>query len=142
MPINGFNVGRDISLDIISPNGPLDFGLVTNFHPKQEVVEKMIKGIDGISRPVRFYNGWTGTLDIERRGDAVDAYFALSEQSYYDGVDEGSCTITETIQEPDGSVSQYRYLGVVLKYDDAGPRTGDNTIQQKLSFMASRRVRV
>jgi len=142
MPQNGFNVGRDVSLDIISPNGPLDFGLITNFHPKQEVVEKMIKGIDGISRPVRFYNGWTGTIDLERRGSDVDTYFALSEQNYYDGVDDGSCTITETIVDPDGSVAQFRYVGVVLKYDDAGARAGDNTIQQKLSFMASRRIKV
>lgn len=142
MPINGFSVGRDTSLDIISPNGPLDFGLVTNFHSKQEAIEKMVKGIDGISRPVRFYNGWTGTIDLERRGPDVDIYFALSEQNYYDGVDEGSCTITETMQEPDGSISQFRYIGVLLKYDDAGARTGDNTIQQKLSFMASRRIKV
>jgi len=41
-----------------------------------------------------------------------------------------------------GAVSQFRFEGVVLKLDDAGNWKGDSTVKQKLSFMASRRIKV
>ena len=48
----------------------------------------------------------------------------------------------ETIQEKDGSVSQYRYENVVLKLDGAGDYKGDSFVQLGLTGMASRRIRV
>lgn len=142
MPINGFSVGRDVSLDIVTASGPLSFGLITKFSRKQDTTEKKIKGMDGITRPVRFFDGWSGTFDIERQDDTLDSYFAQAEDDYYSGFNEASSTITETITEVNGSVSQYRYIGVVLKYDDAGEASGDDTVKQKVSFVASRRIKV
>lgn len=142
MPQNSFSVGRDVSLDIITSNGPLSFGLITKFTSKQDIVDKKVKGIDGITRHVRFPDGWSGTFDIERQDSTLDDYFATQEQQYYDGIAEQACTITETISEVDGSVTQFRYLGVLLKFDDAGDKSGDSTITQKLSFLASRRIKV
>lgn len=142
MPQNNFSVGRDVSLDIITSNGPLSFGLITKFTSKQDIVDKKVKGIDGITRHVRFPDGWSGTFDIERQDSTLDDYFATQEQQYYDGIAEQGATITETIQEVNGSISQYRYLGVLLKFDDAGDKSGDSTVMQKLSFVASRRIKV
>lgn len=142
MPLNGFNVGRDVSLDIVSPTGPLEFGLITKFTSKQDITDKKIKGLDGITRHVRFPDGWSGTFDIERQDSTLDDYFAGLEDDYYAGLNEQSCTLTETIEEVNGSVSQYRYEGVLLKFDDAGDKSGDNTISQKLSFVAARRKKV
>jgi len=142
MPQNGFSVGRDYSLDIITQNGPLSFGLIISFSSKQDSTEKKIKGLDGITRPVRFFDGWSGNIEVTRQDDTLDAYFAQLEEDYYNGLTEQGCTITETITEVDGSVSQYRYLGVLLKYDSAGNKSGDDTISQALSFMASRRKKV
>lgn len=142
MPINGFSVGRDVSLDIVGPSGPLRFNLVTKFSSKQDVQDKKIKGIDGITRPVRFFDGWTGSFEIERQDSTVDDYFSQLEANYYAGLNEASVTITETITEVSGSITQYRYLGVLLKLDDAGDWAGDATVKQKLSFVASRRVKV
>lgn len=142
MPLNGFSVGRDVSLDIVTASGPLTFGLITKFTSKQDITDKKIKGLDGITRHVRFPDGWSGTFDIERQDNTLDDYFAQLEADYYDGLNEQSCTMTETIQEVNGSVSQYRYLGVLLKFDDSGDKAGDNTIQQKLSFVAARRIKV
>lgn len=142
MPLNNFSVGRDVSLDIVGPNGPLRFSLVTKFTSKQQTKAEMIKGLDGISRPVRFFEGWEGSFDLERQDSTVDDYFAQIEANYYAGLNEGPVTITETITEVSGSVTQYRYLGVLLRLDDAGDKSGDMTVKQKLSFMASRRVKV
>lgn len=142
MPVNGFSVGRDVSLDITGPSGPLRFNLITKFSSKQSTKENAVKGLDGITRPVRFFDGWTGSLDIERQDATIDDYFSQLEANYYAGINEASVTITETITEVSGAVTQYRYMGVLLKLDDAGDWSGDATVKQKLSFVASRRVKV
>lgn len=142
MPVNGFSVGRDISLDIIGPSGPLRFNLITDFTAKPDVTDQKVKGLDGITRHVRFPDGWTGSLSIERQDSTVDDYFADLEANYYAGLNEHPLTITETITEVSGAVSQYRFLGVLLKLDDAGDYAGDKTVKQKVSFMAQRRIKV
>jgi len=142
MPINGFSVGRDVSLDIVGGSGPIRFNLITNFNSKQTSKEHNVKGIDGITRPVRFFDGWTGAFSIERQDSTVDDYFSQLEANYYAGLNEASVTITETITEVSGGITQYRYTGVLLKLDDAGSWAGDATVKQSLSFMASRRIKV
>lgn len=142
MPVNGFSVGRDVSLDIVGPSGPLRFNLITKFTSKQEVKSNAVKGIDGITRPVRFFDGWSGSFDIERQDSTVDDYFSGLEANYYAGLNETAVTITETITEVSGAITQYRYVGVLLKLDDAGDYAGDSTVKQKISFIASRRVKV
>lgn len=142
MPVNNFSVGKDVSLDIIGPNGPIRFNLITNFDAKQDTSEVKVKGLDGITRPVVFYDGWSGTFSLERQDSSMDDYFAQLEAQYYAGVNQVSLTIMETITEVSGAVSQYRYTGVILKYDDAGSWSGDKTVSQKFSFMASRRLKV
>lgn len=142
MPVNNFNVGKDVSLDIIGPNGPIRFNLITAFDAKQDTSEVKVKGLDGITRPVVFYDGWSGSFSAERQDSTMDDYFAQLESQYYAGVNQSSLTIMETITEVSGAVSQYRYIGVILKYDDAGSWSGDATVKQKFSFMASRRIKV
>lgn len=142
MPVNGFTVGRDVSLDIIGPSGPLRFSLITGFMAKPDITDQKIKGLDGITRHVRFPDGWSGSFDIERENSLVDDYFAELEANYYAGLNEKSCTITETITEVSGAVTQYQFVGVLFKLDDAGDYKGDATVKQKLSFVSSRRLKV
>jgi len=142
MPLNGFTVGRDIALTFVGPNGPLQFNLITDFRSKPEITDQKIKGLDGITRHVRFPDGWSGSLSIERQDSTIDDYFAQLEANYYAGLNEQSMTITETITEVNGSVSQYQYTGVLLKLDDAGDYSGDKTVKQSVSFVAQRRFKV
>ncbi len=142
MPINGFSVGRDVSLDITGPTGPLRFNLITKFSSKQTTKDHTVKGLDGITRPARFFDGWTGQFDIERQDSTIDDYFSQLEANYYAGLNEATVTITETITEASGATSQFRYMGVLLKLEDAGDWAGDATVKQKVSFLASRRLKV
>lgn len=142
MPVNNFSVGKDVSLDIIGPNGPIRFTLITSFTSKQDTSEVKVKGMNGINLPVVFYEGWSGSFSLERQDSTMDDYFAQLESDYYAGKNQTSLTIMETITEVSGAVSQYRYTGVILKYDDAGSWSGDKTVSQKFSFMASRKSRV
>jgi len=142
MPVNGFSVGRDITLTIVTASGPLNLALITVFSSKQDSQESKVKGLDGITRHIRFYDGWSGSFTIERQDSTVDDYFSQLEANYYAGINEQPSTITETVQEPNGAVTQYRYLNVLLKLDDAGNWSGDKNVQQKVSFVASQRQKI
>ena len=83
MPINGFSVGRDVSLDVVTASGPLNFGLITKFSSKQSSKEEQIKGLDGITRPVRFFDGWSGSFSIERQDSLLDDFFAAAARAGY-----------------------------------------------------------
>jgi hypothetical protein len=142
MPINNFSVGRDISLVIVTNNGPIQFNLMTEFKSKQDSTRTRIKGMDGKTRYVRFFDGWSGSFMVERRDNVVYNYFAQLEAAYYAGVNEQAASITNIIQEPTGSISIYRWFGVLLDLDDAGTWAGDATVKQSISWVAERMIQV
>jgi hypothetical protein len=142
MPINNFSVGRDLNLTVVTPAGPMSFNLLTNFKSKMDDKKVTVKGIDGKTRHVRFVDGWSGSFSIERRDSTPDDYFSQIEQNYFAGVNEQACSITQIIKEKDGSLTQYRYFGVLLSFDDAGEWAGDNTVKQMISFICERRIKI
>ena len=81
-----------------------------------------------------------GVVAIGETG--LDDYWSQLEAAYYNGSNELPVTITETIQEVNGSISQYRYLQVLLTIEDAGMFKGDASVHQKVRFVAARRVKV
>lgn len=143
MPASEYNVGRDIALTIYTTDaGPLDFGLQTKFDAKPVYAEIKVVGLDGVMRPAYLPEGHQGNFDYVRQDSQIDDYFCALEANYYDGGDLPSGTITETITEVDGSISQYRYEGIALKADDAGSWAGNKEVALKVDFMASRRRKV
>jgi hypothetical protein len=144
MPVNSQSIGKDVSLDIYTSRGPLNVpaAAITNFTSQPQTTSTASKGLDGVTRNAVFPDGWQGTFEIDRLNDSIDAWWAQYEADYYAGVNLTGGTITETIAEPNGSVSQYRYTGVVLNFTNAGSRQGNQLIKQTLSFMASRRLKV
>lgn len=142
MPLNGFSVGRDISTSIQTPSGLLDLPGLTKFTSKPETTDKKVKLINGRTKHLIFPDGWVGSFEVERMNGDIDDYFAAQEANYFAGQNLLPSSITETITEPDGSTSQYQYTGVILRLDDAGDWAGDETIKQKISFMAETRIKV
>lgn len=142
MPLNTFSTGRDVTLTIVTASGPLNLNLITGFHSSPETGEVKVKGIDGITRHALFPDGWRGGFDVERSDSVVDDYFGQIEEAYYAGTNIPGSTITETISEPNGSVTQFRYLQVLLKLDDAGAWMGDQTVKMKISFVSARRKKI
>lgn len=144
MPSNGFTVGRDLSLHIVRADGrPLEFNELTGFQAKKNSKTRTVTLLNGKNKPVPNRGGdWVGSFDIERSDSAVDDYFAELEAAYFAGLDETPVYITETITEPSGAVSQYRYTDVVLDLEDAGNWKGDDTVKLKVSFTASRRIKI
>jgi hypothetical protein len=142
MPVNGFNVGRDYAVNVQTPSGPLQFNLVTKFTKKQDLIDKKIKGLDGRTRHVVFPDGWNGTFEIERQDSSVDDYFAAQEAAYYAGQNTLPSTITETITEVSGAITQYQYTNVMLKFPNPGDAAGDETVHMTVDWLAERRIKL
>ena len=144
MPMNGQSVGRDVSLDLYTSKGilPISAAAITSFTKQPVTTNTASKGIDGVTRYGVFPDGWQGSFDVDRMNGNLDAYWAQIEADFYGGVNILPGTITETIQEPDGSISQYRYTGVMFDFKDAGTVVANQLVKQKLSFMAARRIKV
>ncbi|MBB5508156.1 hypothetical protein [Paraburkholderia atlantica] len=141
MPMNGYSVGRDITLVIQTPSGPLSLNKITKFTAKQESTEVRVKRLDGITDRLRFFDGWSGGFEIERQDSVVDDYFAQLEANYYAGINEQPCQIYETHTEPNGMTTQYRHDGVLLTLDNAGEWMGDSTVKISLKWTGSRRTK-
>lgn len=140
MPQQGYSIGRDVTLVVTLPDGTtLRLSKVTGFNAKQDTADQKIQAMDGQVDHLRFYQGWSGSFKIERRSAVIDSYFAQLERNYYAGADEPPATLQQTITEPNGSVSQFRFERVLLKYDDAGDWAGDKSVNQSVSFMAATR---
>lgn len=143
MPANGFNIGKDATLDVVSStSGPLRPTILTDFTFKQMTTGLESKAADGVNRFAEVPTGWEGTLSFDRGNSALDDYVAQAEASYYAGAPGDVITITQTVQEVSGAITQYRYTGVALKYEDAGDWGGEKIVKQKLSWKASRRIKV
>lgn len=142
MPQNGYSIGRDITLNVVTATGVLPLSGITSFKSKQETTDEKVKQIDGVVDNLRFFEGWTGTFMVERKDATLDQYFCQIEADYYSGIQEGEVTITETITEQNGAISQYRYRRVLLKFDDAGEWAGDKSVKRTMSFIASRKLRI
>ncbi|ADE12136.1 hypothetical protein [Sideroxydans lithotrophicus] len=142
MPQNGYSIGRDVSLAVTTSNGPLTINKITGFNTKQETSKQKVKRLDGVTDTLRFFDGWSGSFEVERADSLVEDYFVQLEANYFAGISEIPATILETISNPDGSTSQYRYEHVIMSLDDAGDWKGDASVKIKVSFEASRKKTV
>jgi hypothetical protein len=141
MPINNQSVGKDVSICLITSKGNLNIpaAAITKFDATTDTSHEARKGLDGVTRNAVFPNGWKGSLEIDRMDSTVDDFWAQYESDYYAGLNLLPGTINETISEANGSISQYRYEGVMFELKDAGSREADKVIKMKLDFYASRR---
>lgn len=142
MPINGYNTGRDVALDVLLPSGPVRLAIITAFRSKQMTKKEESHGIDGVTRFQYIPGGWEGDFTIDRANVNADQAILSLEQLYFGGQDVPPCLITETINEGGGVVSQWQYTGTQFMMEDHGTWEGDKKVTQKLSFCASFRQRI
>jgi hypothetical protein len=143
MPADQFTIGGDVTVTIVTPEvGPITLDLVTGFTAKQLSSTESPLGLDGIPRHVTFFKGWQGKFDLDRRTSTLDDYFALKESNFWAGIAAPPASITQLIREVAGNITQWRFTGVILTYDDAGDYKGDSTVKQSMSFLASKRLKI
>ena len=137
-----FNTGRDCTIVLRGPAGPVQIPNVVQFECKQETSEVKIKRMDGINLQSHLPNGWTWSLEFERGSVDVDVLIAQVEAAWYAAGVIGAFSLTQYITEAGGSTSDWQMDGVTVKLDDAGTWKGDASVRQKLSGWANRRIAV
>ena len=141
MPINSFSVGKDVTLDFVSPltGGLVQFSNITEFSSNQMSTERNSHGIDGENRFLDIPSGWEGTFNMDRNSEVFDLYISAYEAAYYAGQALTASRIVETITEADGTISQFVYTGVSVKFPNVGKWRGDDKVEQQMTFKASKR---
>src|ERR1700761_7368617 len=120
MPINGFSVGKDVSVTVVTSYGTLTFNGLTEFSADPMTTDIRSKLIDGTPKFGFIPDGYKGSFKLDRLDPRVDNYWAQVEADYFAGKNNPAGTITEIIQEADGSTTEWRYDGVVLRLEKAG----------------------
>lgn len=140
---NVFNLGKDITLVINTPQGILSLPVTTTTFEARPQYNKIRKiGIDGVNRGANVPTGWEGTIELDRNNSQVDLFFNAAEAGYYAGQNSYTATIAETVYELNGSTTNMQYTGVVLSFEEAGKFQGDKEVNQSIGFFASRRITV
>lgn len=142
MPINNLSVGRDLTFTVVGPTGNLTLGGVTDYNPKPKFKQLEHKDIDGTISNAAIPDGWDISINIDRQDPTVDNFFVALEASYFAGTNILAGTISENIQEADGSVSKYQYTGVSLTYENAGAWKGDALVPISLMAKCSRKLQL
>ena len=142
MPINNFSVGKDVSLTVVTSYGTMKLSGLTDFSADPMTTDLKSKALDGTPRFGFIPDGWKGSFKFDRLDATVDNLWAQMEADYYAGKNLQAGTISEIITEADGSVSQWRYDGVILRLEKAGDWGGDKKVEQSISFEAAHKVKV
>jgi hypothetical protein len=142
MGVNNFNIGRDCTLVLVANGAILASASLTDFQFKRDEIEIKSRPLNGrvIHRVIP--DGYSGSASFDRIDATFDNYFAQLDDAYYAFVNDPTIYISQTMRELNGSISQYRFEGVVLKFDDGGSFKQDDKVVQKISFMAVARRRV
>jgi hypothetical protein len=137
-----FNIGSDTSLTIVVNGATLVHKIITSFEAKQKSADLASVAIDGVNRFRYLEQGWDLSFDYDRADSRLDDFFAAKEAGRYAGFAAPAITITETTVDPNTGVpAKYRYEGVTLKLETAGAREGDKKVEEKVTGMASRRIK-
>lgn len=143
MPAKDFNIGRDVTLDIFDPQqGLLRFKLMTEFDQEPQYKHLESHALDGVPRFAAVPYGHKLNFTFDRGSSDADDYFCQQEQNYFDGQILPQVSITETISEASGAISQYRYTNVCLYFTKGGTWKGDSLVGQSIEAMASRKLKV
>ncbi|VVC75991.1 hypothetical protein AQUSIP_12920 [Aquicella siphonis] len=138
MPLVGISVGKDITVTLSDDvNGFITINRVKNWNAVQRNNKRESIALDGVNRYGNFPIGWEGSFEMERTSADVDNYFAALELAYQNGENIPLVTITETITEADGTISQYQFQNCVVQLDSSGNWSGDDYVTQKISFSGS-----
>lgn len=138
MPAQDFNIGRDVTLDVYDPNaGLLRFKLMTEFDHEPQFKHLESHALDGVPRFAAIPAGHKLVFQFDRGSSDADDYFCQREVDYFTGQVLPQVSITETITETDGRITQYRYTNVSLYPTKGGTWKGDSLVNQTMEAMAS-----
>lgn len=95
-----------------------------------------------VGRPVpegdQSIEGWSGTIDLEVKDDAVDSFIDDLVNANLNGIGVPDCTLILTENYPDGRLSSYVYFDAQFKMSKTNPG-GTEKVTKRLEFQCSGR---
>jgi hypothetical protein len=142
-PNNSFNIGRDgYQLTILDPLfGQVTINGITSFDAKPDMIKLKSVTVDGNIRRRAVFDGHTGKFQLDREDATFDNYFAAQEANYFANIAPSLIVITHTINELDGSQSQFQYTNVALYPSEWGSWKGQEKVVQAFDWEAGRRIK-
>lgn len=143
-----FNVGTDKSIVVIDNDtgAPISLGgriIDITSAPKAKLIESHPIDNDGYSQFRESFDGWDGTLTMDRSNGSLDTLQALKEANYHATGAQKFFTITETIRnQADSSINIFQYNYAVLMLEDSGSWKKDATVPVRAKFHAQDRVQL
>jgi len=144
MPVNGYTVGRDVTVTISGAGGNniiISSDQVTHFEARPVKRQDWARPLNLPPRPLYMPDGWQGTFEVDRADATLDSYQADLESEFWNGQNILAGTLLETITEDDGSVTQYQFDGVMYWVEEPGAFRVDGIVRQRVEFCAGRRRR-
>ena len=138
-----FTLGPNNSIAIYDANGEVDWGLFSTiaWSSKPRINRKEIDIMAGFSYDLAFNRGWQGDITLQRYEGKFDNYWYTNvEIPVQNGAPYPTFTIIQTINETDGSISRYTFVGALITYDDAGKYSNEEGVVQTLNFTAPGRT--
>lgn len=141
MSFNDFgSVGTDVAISLYDPDAD-DFTRIpgiTDFSATPMTTPLESHGLEGDDRFAVIYRGWNISFNYDRRNGLMDRYFADREARYRSGAPMRGITITQTIREVNGGVSQYRFVNVELQQDNLGTFNREDKVSGSITGRGSR----
>ena len=139
---NPYSIGRDCQVVLLWNGIRIDLRDVVGFQAEQQVKLQRSDPLNSI--PVEFNTpaGWWGQFQVDRGSSALDDLVAAIEAAFWNAGVIGSGTIYQYLNEPDGSVSTYEFVGVALTLTESGHYKAENIVTQTVGFFASQRNRI
>jgi len=144
LPIQNFSLGHDVTVTIYdnNTNSLVSFPAQTGWQANP--IYKNLKSSPLNSFPIyaEVPDGWRGSFDFDRTNNTIDVYFANFEAAYWAGGNPLDGSITETIQEDDGTVTQFVYVGVSMRLANSGQWRSGEKVSQRIDWSCSTRQRI
>ncbi len=139
---NPYSIGRDCQVVLLWNGIRIDLRDVIGFSAQQQVKLQRSDPLNSV--PIEFNTpaGWRGQFHVDRGSSALDDLIAAIESAFWNNGVIGSGTIYQYLNEADGSVSTYEFIGVALTFTDSGHYKAENIVTQTVSFFASQRNRI
>lgn len=145
MPVNGYTVGRDVTVTMTGPGGTtvvIPATAITNFDAKPHMRKEWSRPLNVPPQPIYIPDGWTGVIEVDRTDATLDTFQATLEDAFWNGKNTLSGMILQTVTEDDGSVTQYQYESVLYWVDNPGNYRAEGRVTQHIEFCSSRRTRI
>jgi hypothetical protein len=103
MPVNGYSVGRDVTVTISGPGGTsivIPASAITSFNKRPGKREDYSRPLNSPPIPLYMPDGWRGTFSVDRQDPTFDTFQASQEANFWADQNVLSGTILESWSPP------------------------------------------